>query len=118
MSAHDWDGVRELISADARLTVADRFAGRMAETSYFANYGRLPLAWRLATGEVDGEPVIIIFGAGRGHLDAVLDDRHDRGWPACRTHRGLRALSMDHLDGRISNRRKTLLVCRCGGPLS
>src|SRR6266566_5323638 len=31
----DWDGVRELIAADARLLVADRFAGRLADSPYF-----------------------------------------------------------------------------------
>src|SRR6266446_987355 len=38
----DWDGVRELISADARLTVADRFAGKFGEAPYFFNYDRWP----------------------------------------------------------------------------
>ncbi len=61
---HDWDAVRELITADARLTVADKFAGRMAETTYFGNYERLPLPWKLATGEVDGEPVVIVLERG------------------------------------------------------
>src|SRR6266852_1324857 len=31
----DWDGLRELISADARLQVADRFLGRLADSPYF-----------------------------------------------------------------------------------
>jgi RNA polymerase sigma-70 factor, ECF subfamily len=61
---HDWDGVRDLISADARLTVADRFAGKLADAGYFANYERLPLPWKLTTGEVDGEPVVIILERG------------------------------------------------------
>lgn len=60
----DWDGVRELISADARLTVADRFAGKMAEAPYFTNYQRLGMPWKLAMGEVDGEPVVIILQRG------------------------------------------------------
>src|SRR5262245_19371080 len=34
----DWDGLRELISADARLLVADRFSGRLAEAGYFGDY--------------------------------------------------------------------------------
>src|SRR5215510_5251891 len=34
----DWDGVRELIRADARLKVADRFAGNLADAPYFSNY--------------------------------------------------------------------------------
>jgi RNA polymerase sigma-70 factor (ECF subfamily) len=55
----DWDGLRELIAADARLRVADRFAGALAEAPYFGNYERWPLPWRMAVGELDGEPVII-----------------------------------------------------------
>ena len=60
----DWDGVRELISADARLTVADAFAGKLADAPYFRNYERWPIPWKLATGEVDGEPVVIILQRG------------------------------------------------------
>src|SRR3954447_16432229 len=58
---HDWDGLRELIAADARLRVADRFAGPLAEAPYAANYSRWPIPWRLEVGEVDGEPVVIIL---------------------------------------------------------
>jgi RNA polymerase sigma-70 factor (ECF subfamily) len=60
----DWDGVRELISADARLTVADAFAGKLGEAPYFRNYERWPIPWKLATGNVDGEPVVIILKRG------------------------------------------------------
>jgi RNA polymerase sigma-70 factor (ECF subfamily) len=60
----DWDGVRELISADARLTVADRFAGKFEEAPYFFNYDRWPWPWKLAVGELDGEPVAIILQRG------------------------------------------------------
>jgi RNA polymerase sigma-70 factor (ECF subfamily) len=38
----DWDGVRELISADARLHVFERFAGRAAGAPYIVNYERWP----------------------------------------------------------------------------
>ncbi len=55
----DWDGVRELIAADARLQVADRFLGPLSESPYFGNYERWTVEWRMAVGEVDGEPVII-----------------------------------------------------------
>jgi RNA polymerase sigma-70 factor, ECF subfamily len=55
----DWDGVRELIRADARLRVADRFAGRVSDSPYFGNYERWSVPWRMAVGEVDGEPLII-----------------------------------------------------------
>src|SRR5215475_6258243 len=36
----DWEGVRELTSADARLHVAERFAGKLVDAPYFANYER------------------------------------------------------------------------------
>lgn len=60
----DWDGVRELISADARLNVVERFAGKFAEAPYFFNYDRWSWPWKLALGEVDGEPAIIILRRG------------------------------------------------------
>ncbi len=60
----DWDGVRELISADARLTVADRFGGKFKEAPYFFNYDRWPWPWKLALGELDGESVVIILRLG------------------------------------------------------
>lgn len=55
----DWDGLRRLISADARLRVADRFAGPIDEAPYFRNYERLTIPWRLAVGEVDGQLAVV-----------------------------------------------------------
>jgi RNA polymerase sigma-70 factor (ECF subfamily) len=55
----DWDAVRTLISADARLTVVDAFSGRLIDSPYFSNYERLRRGWQLAAGEVDNETVII-----------------------------------------------------------
>lgn len=87
----DWDGVRELISADARLTVADAFAGKLADAPYFRNYERWSMPWKLAAGEVDGEPVVIMLQRGAGiwtprsmvrlnvtdhHIDRVVDYAH------------------------------------------
>ncbi len=60
----DWDGVRELISADARLNVADAFAGKVSDAPYFSNWGRWSMPWKLANGEVDGEPAVIILQRG------------------------------------------------------
>ncbi len=57
----DWDGVRDLISDDARLLVADRFFGRVADAGYFNVYSRMAVNWRLALGEVDDEPYIILL---------------------------------------------------------
>jgi RNA polymerase sigma-70 factor (ECF subfamily) len=77
----DWDGLRELIAADARLRVADRFAGTLADSPYFGNYARISVPWRLAVGDVDGEPAIILLhGDADGwtphsliHLDVTND---------------------------------------------
>ena len=55
---HDWDGVRELVSADARLLFPNGFAGRLSDSPYFSKYETAP-AWRMVPGEVDGEPVVI-----------------------------------------------------------
>jgi RNA polymerase sigma-70 factor (ECF subfamily) len=57
----DWDGVRELASADARLRVADCFAGRLADSPYFVEYERPIIPWRMVLGKVDGETVVIIL---------------------------------------------------------
>jgi RNA polymerase sigma-70 factor, ECF subfamily len=57
----DWQGVRDLASADARLTVADCFAGRLADSPYFVEYERPIVSWRMALGEVDGEAVVVIL---------------------------------------------------------
>jgi RNA polymerase sigma-70 factor (ECF subfamily) len=46
----DWDGVRELISADAQLRVVACFEGRLADSQYFINYAQLSIPWRLALG--------------------------------------------------------------------
>jgi RNA polymerase sigma-70 factor (ECF subfamily) len=56
----DWSGVRELISADARLLVADRYAGRLVDSSYFGKYDERIFPWHLALGEVEAEPVVLL----------------------------------------------------------
>jgi RNA polymerase sigma-70 factor, ECF subfamily len=55
----DWDGLRELISADAQLRVMDRFAGPIDEAPYFRNYERQRVQWRLVVAEVDGELAVV-----------------------------------------------------------
>jgi RNA polymerase sigma-70 factor, ECF subfamily len=57
----DWDGLRTLIAADARLRVADAFAGPLATSPYFGKYATVEVPWRMAAGEVDGEPAVIIL---------------------------------------------------------
>jgi len=87
----DWDGVRQLISADARLNIADAFAGRLADAPYFSNWERWTLPWRLAVGEVDGESAVVVLKRGtdtwtpysmvrlhltEGHIDRIMDYAH------------------------------------------
>ena len=78
----DWNSVRELISADARLRVADRYAGRLAGSPYFGIYERMPIPWKMAAGEVDGEPVVIILRRDgetwtpKSPIRFVVADRH------------------------------------------
>ena len=55
----DWDGLRTLISADARLRVANCYAGRMAGAPYLTEYEQAPVRWRMAPGDIDGESVIM-----------------------------------------------------------
>jgi RNA polymerase sigma-70 factor, ECF subfamily len=62
----DWNGLRDLIGADARLQVADRFQGHVASSGYFANYERWPVEWRLCTGVLEGEKVIVILRSTPG----------------------------------------------------
>ena len=56
----DWDAVRSLLSADARLEVVHRSEGPFG-TTYFTNYGRLAWPWKLALAHVDGTESIVHF---------------------------------------------------------
>ncbi|MGO4212102.1 sigma-70 family RNA polymerase sigma factor [Terriglobus sp. 2YAB30_2] len=55
----DWDGIRELIRSDARLHVADRFAGHIVDSPYFTNYRQRATQLKMALSFVDGEPVVV-----------------------------------------------------------
>ena len=57
----DWDGLRELISADAQLRVVDAFAGRFADSPYFSNYERWSMPWKLGMAEMEGETVVVVL---------------------------------------------------------
>jgi RNA polymerase sigma-70 factor, ECF subfamily len=80
----DWDGLRELISADARVRVANCFAGRFDNAPYLGEYERATTPWHMAVGAVDGEPVVIV---------QQRDDQHR--WMA---HAAVR---LSAVDGRI-----------------
>jgi RNA polymerase sigma-70 factor (ECF subfamily) len=82
-NSRDWDGLRELITADARLLVADRYSGSSAAGGYLGVYSRMKQAWRLTMGEVDDEPSIILLNERSGEwtiegiirLDIAADGR-------------------------------------------
>ena len=63
---NDWDGLRELITADARVRVADMYFGPLTGSPYFGRYERLTNPWRVVVGEVDGEPAIFVLVPGPG----------------------------------------------------
>src|SRR6195256_6307365 len=67
----DWEGLRELIREDARLRVADRFAGPIGESPYFGNYERQRVPWRLTVAEGDGELAVVVL---RQHRDEWTPD--------------------------------------------
>jgi RNA polymerase sigma-70 factor (ECF subfamily) len=70
---HDWDGVRGLTSADARLRVADCFDGLLNRSPYFVEYERNPETWTMALGVIDGEPILLVRLQRGGQWQA--------GWP-------------------------------------
>lgn len=57
----DWDGLRRLIQADARVEIVGvtEFPVLGAGAPYFGNYSALPWEWRLSLARVDGEPLIV-----------------------------------------------------------
>jgi RNA polymerase sigma-70 factor, ECF subfamily len=57
----DWNAVRKLIHADARLRITNIFAGPL-EGQYFANFSAFPHPWRLVVGELDEEQVVFLLG--------------------------------------------------------
>ena len=93
LNRRDWDGLRDLISADARLQVADAFAGKLADSPYFGKYETWSVPWKLAEGEVDGELVVFVMVRDANnwapyslvrlhvtgqHIDRIVDYRYCR----------------------------------------
>lgn len=55
-----WDELRGMIRADARIRVADRYAGRVADSPYFQRYAEMPHPLRATAEVVDGEVVVVL----------------------------------------------------------
>lgn len=80
---------------------------QLVDGPYFSNYERFAIPWKLAMGEVDGEPVVIILQRGADtwtphsvvrltvvgqHIGRIVE---------------LRALPVGNLDGRLRSRRSS-----------
>jgi len=55
----DWDAVRQLIQADARVVLVG--VTESEPTTYFRNYSALPWEWRFSLARVDGEPLAVLW---------------------------------------------------------
>ncbi|MGE0440538.1 MAG: sigma-70 family RNA polymerase sigma factor [Gemmatimonadales bacterium] len=57
----DWDALKRLVRADARLEIVGSTADLMSGlgATYSTNYTTLPWEWRLAAGIVDGVPAVV-----------------------------------------------------------
>ncbi|MFK0166354.1 sigma-70 family RNA polymerase sigma factor [Rhizobium sp. NPDC090279] len=89
---HDWDGVRGLTSADARLRVADCFDGQLKSSPYFLEYERNPERWTMEFGTIGGELVMLVL--------FQRDDRWQVAWP-------IRV----HVAGRVIDRIEDYYAC-------
>ncbi|TPL85993.1 sigma-70 family RNA polymerase sigma factor [Mesorhizobium sp. B2-3-12] len=70
-NARDWDGVRALTSADARLRVSDCYNGLLSASPYFVEYERGP-PWRMRPGAIPG--------AVEGEFVLVVERMHGEVW--------------------------------------
>jgi len=61
-NARDWDAIRALLAADAKLDLVSRrkVHGRDAVGVYFSNYARTT-GWRVAPGTLDGAEVLLVW---------------------------------------------------------
>lgn len=62
-NAHDWDGLRNLLSAEAELDLVSRLQKRVVDAGYYHRYSQIlqTEAWRAECGTVDGVPVVAMF---------------------------------------------------------
>jgi RNA polymerase sigma-70 factor (ECF subfamily) len=83
----DWAGLKALLTEEVRCELVGfvHIAGRQAvENNYLSTYAKLPYGWKLVSGEVDGEPVIL-----------CLREKEGRWAPR-------HAIRLDWRDGRVA----------------
>ncbi|HEX7938727.1 MAG TPA: sigma-70 family RNA polymerase sigma factor [Gemmatimonadaceae bacterium] len=68
----DWDGLKHLVRADARLEIVGSSEGRMSGlgSTYSSNYTALPYEWKLTAALVDGVPALIHWRRGTSGWEA------------------------------------------------
>jgi RNA polymerase sigma-70 factor, ECF subfamily len=71
----DWDGLRDLIAADATVKVADRFEGPISESPYLGRYARMSVPLLAVLSDVDGEPAIVIYAEPAAETTAPAQPR-------------------------------------------
>ena len=80
----DWNGLRELTSADAQLIFPDGYMGRLEDSPYFSKCESSPIPWEMKVGQVDGWLVMLRM------------QQHVEGW---RLHSVIR---LDLVDTRVA----------------
>ncbi|MEO8451242.1 MAG: sigma-70 family RNA polymerase sigma factor [Gemmatimonadota bacterium] len=55
----DWDALRRLIRADARVELVGVKEFTLLDAPYLQNYAALPWEWKLSVARVDGEPLVV-----------------------------------------------------------
>jgi RNA polymerase sigma-70 factor (ECF subfamily) len=62
---HDWEGLRHVIQADARMEIVGMPQAVATvhgdRPSYFRNYMSLPWEWRFGLAHCDGEPLVVLW---------------------------------------------------------
>ena len=89
------NGLRQLIAIDARVRVADRFAGPLSDAPYFGNYALIAAPQRAALGDVDDEPVVVLLEQRDGEWTPPFGCFDRRSRSRHHTHRGLLAYTLD-----------------------
>jgi len=91
-NARDFDAIRAMIADDIRLELVSRtrLTGKAEVSRYFGNYSKID-DWRLAPGQVEGRPAILVFDPNQpnappryfmlldwsaGKVAAIRDFRH------------------------------------------
>jgi RNA polymerase sigma-70 factor (ECF subfamily) len=94
---HDWDGVRALLSDEARLEVVHGSESLLRDAPYFANYSGLPWKWKLALAQVDGVEAIVHFRQVLARGSACQQTQEGTWLPHCVVQIGVAGNRITHV---------------------